>query len=167
MLPSVYLCYLARSHAIASLIEFLWFSFINFGTVAGQWCKIRDCPAIFGTVGNYALYNETFTGRARPIKRCTLCTSEHHTEAECPETPFSRAQAEGYGGKQQPTRLPSSAHLCQLFNSKYGNKCHYNPCRFSHKCTECRGSHPVATSNRGRPPAKMSRPNSPRFRGRK
>ena len=51
---SVYLCYLARSHAIASLIEFLWFSFINFGTAAGQWCKIRDCPAIFGTVGNYA-----------------------------------------------------------------------------------------------------------------
>ena len=50
---SVYLCYLARSHAIASLIEFLWFSFINFGTVEGQWCKIRDCPAIFGTVGNY------------------------------------------------------------------------------------------------------------------
>ena len=50
---SVYLCYLARSHAIASLIEFLWFSFINFGTVAGQWYKIRDCPAIFGKVGNY------------------------------------------------------------------------------------------------------------------
>ena len=50
---SVCLCYLARSHAIASLIEFLWFSFINFGTVAGQWCKIRDCPAIFRTVGNY------------------------------------------------------------------------------------------------------------------
>ena len=52
---SVYLCYLVRSHAIASLIEFLWFSFINFGTVAGQWCKIRDCPAIFRTVGNYAV----------------------------------------------------------------------------------------------------------------
>ena len=49
---SVYLCYLARSHAIASLIDFLWFSFINFGTVAGQWCKIRDYPAIFGMVGN-------------------------------------------------------------------------------------------------------------------
>ena len=44
----------ALAHAIASLIEFLWFSFINFGTEAGQWCKIPDCPAIFGTVGNYA-----------------------------------------------------------------------------------------------------------------
>ena len=76
---------------------------------------------------DFTLYNETFTGRARPIKRCTLCSSEHHTEAECQETPFSRAQAEGYRGKQQPTRLPSSSHLCQLFNSKYGNKCHYNP----------------------------------------
>ena len=41
------------AHAIARLIEF-GFSFINFGTVAGQRCYIRDCPAIFGTVGNYA-----------------------------------------------------------------------------------------------------------------
>ena len=56
---SVYLCYLVRSHAIARLIEFLWFSFINFGTVAGQWCKIWDCSAIFGTVGNYVEHTLT------------------------------------------------------------------------------------------------------------
>ena len=52
---SVYLCYLARSHAIASLIEFLWFSFINFGAVArDNGVKFGTVPAIFGMVGNYA-----------------------------------------------------------------------------------------------------------------
>ena len=26
----------------------------------------------------FALYNETFTGRAKPIARCKFCLSEHH-----------------------------------------------------------------------------------------
>ncbi len=113
---------------------------------------------------DFSLYNETFTGRARPVRRCTSCGSEHHLEMECPESPQSQAAPDSRRVKPRQT---ASTHLCQLFNAKYGNKCHYSPCRFSHRCTECRGNHPVAQCSRSGPPAKMSRPSSPRFRGRK
>ncbi len=115
---------------------------------------------------DFSLYNETFTGRARPVRRCTLCGSEHHAESDCPEATSSRLPLDICGVKQH-TKQPASSHLCQLFNAKYGNKCHFNPCRFGHRCMECRGSHPVSQCGRGAPPAKMSRPSSPRLRGRK
>ncbi len=113
---------------------------------------------------DFSLYNEIFTGRARPVRHCTSCSSEHHLEMECPKSPQSQSVPDSRRVKPRQT---ASTHLCQLFNAKYGNKCHYSPCRFSHRCMECRGNHPVAQCSRSRPPAKMSRPSSPRLRGRK
>ncbi len=107
---------------------------------------------------DFSLYNETFTGRARPVRRCTSCGSEHHLEMECPESPQSQSAPDSRRVKPRQT---ASTHLCQLFNAKYGNKCHYSPCRCSHRCMECRGNHPVAQCSR------CGSPSSPRFRGRK
>ncbi len=102
---------------------------------------------------DFSHYNEIFTGRARPVRRCTLCGSEHHAESDCPEATSSRLPLDIRGVKKH-TKQPASSHLCQLFNAKYGNKCHFNPFRFGHRCMECRGSHPVSQCGRGAPPAK-------------
>ncbi len=32
---------------------------------------------------NFTLYNETFTGRAKPLPRCRHCSSEHHPSHAC------------------------------------------------------------------------------------
>ena len=32
---------------------------------------------------DFTLYNETFTGRGKPIARCKFCLSEHHFSSEC------------------------------------------------------------------------------------
>ena len=36
---------------------------------------------------HFTLYNETFTGRAKPIPRCKFCLSEHHISSECTYAP--------------------------------------------------------------------------------
>lgn len=112
---------------------------------------------------DFHLYNETFAGRARPIRRCTHCNSEHHTEEDCVLAPDSRYQRDKSFTRTPSARPPSAAnHLCQLFNAKYGNKCYFNSCKFAHKCMECRGNHPISSCNRGRPPpAKVARSGSP------
>ena len=46
-----------------------------------------------------ALYNETFTGRARTITRCSFCLSNTHSSVECQ---YATAEV-----KAPETRLPS------------------------------------------------------------
>ena len=33
------------------------------------------------------LYNEAFTGRARPIARCSFCLQDDHSSSQCPRNP--------------------------------------------------------------------------------
>ena len=48
---------------------------------------------------DFSLYNETFTGRARPICRCTRCSSEHHIEMECPEASQTHLPLDNHRGQ--------------------------------------------------------------------
>ena len=116
---------------------------------------------------DFNLYNETFTGQARPIRRCSYCNSEHHVESDCtlaPDTRPYRDNKDRYRDRYPSTR-PSAPliHLCHLYNAKYGNKCPYNPCKFTHVCLECKGKHPLSSCNRGKlPPTRRLRDTSPR-----
>ena len=69
------------------------------------------------------------------------------------------------------TRLEASRpleFLCQLFNSRTGNKCRFQPCKFHHTCSECGGPHPASQCRGKAPPARAwyTRRESPN-RGRK
>ena len=135
-------------------------SFLEDGWVTYDSCYRRKAAITksldWGQV-DFTLYNETFTGRARFIARCTFCLSEHHTSAEC-------SYAHGVPSYKPDPATRVSFHppydigktpipICHLFNNRAGNVCRFNPCRFSHICNGCRGSHPASQcSGRSRPP---------------
>lgn len=102
---------------------------------------------------DFTLYNETFTGRAKSIPRCRHCLSEHHQSADCSYAPdLSEVPQSGHRPVHQPSQI------CQLYNGKHGDRCHFSPCKFRHVCMDCKGSHPVANCRRlGYPPAKRAR----------
>lgn len=114
---------------------------------------------------DFTLYNETFTGRAKSITRCHYCLSEYHSSGSCAYAPDRPGPSHSddrlaLGRQQRP-----STQLCQLYNTRYSNKCRFNPCKFAHLCSECRGQHPVSNCNRGRqPPTKMPRAASPSYK---
>lgn len=97
-------------------------------------------------VVDFTLYNETFTGRAKTIARCHHCMSEYHTANACMYAPDIPSTS------QYTARLPTASKVCNLFNSRLGNMCRYNPCRYTHSCTECQGSHPRSSCHRSKPP---------------
>lgn len=83
------------------------------------------------SVVDSALYQQTFTGHALWIQRCTQCFSEHHTSFECPDNPLA-SQSFTVVVQTQPQRtvLRTSVHndihprndrkqwqdICQNFN---------------------------------------------------
>lgn len=101
---------------------------------------------------DFTMYNETFTGRAS-----AQCPSQHHTSSSCPIAPEPSPICQPPTMKS--TRAPTE--ICRLFNTKQGDKCRYNPCRFAHVCLDCQGRHPSALCPWEKPPpAKVSKPDS-------
>ena len=90
-----------------------------------------------------ALYNESFTGRARCIARCRSCLSDNHTEADCPErtwTPTSQTSAYNLPNWiHQGRPWPQLAEICQLFNRV---RCKATRCKRRHVCNHCGLPHP-------------------------
>ena len=102
---------------------------------------------------DFTLYNETFTGRAKPIARCKFRLSEHHISSECtyaPEMPSHKPESVTSARLHYDTGK-SYIPTCHLFNNKAENICRFNPCRFGHGCIVCQGAHP-ASQCRSRPP---------------
>ena len=102
----------------------------------------------------FALYNETFTGRAKPIARCKFCLSEHHIAWEstyAPEMPLHKPESVTSVRSHYDTGK-SYTPTCHFFNNKAGNICRFNTCRFGHVCIVCQGTHP-ASQCRSRPPS--------------
>lgn len=100
-----------------------------------------------------ALYNESFTGRARTIARCRVCLSENHTEAECPDKSspippggglhsnagYSQAPYQSYTRQTARVGQSSTQDICQLFNRA---RCKAVWCRRRHICNRCGLPHP-------------------------
>ena len=96
---------------------------------------------------NPRLYNEAFTGRACPIRRCSVCLQESHLTHNCPRNPHHP----GWGwppdpiewsGHSQPhfsSPQRQSHEVCRRFNE---GKCKMQRCRYRHTCSRCQGAHP-------------------------
>lgn len=90
---------------------------------------------------DFTLYNQIFAGRAKALPRCRYCNSELHKSADCPIAPDGPERVSLVSRPEAPRAL---SYVCQLFNSKGGNRCHFQPCKFRHSCAECGGSHPAS-----------------------
>jgi len=83
------------------------------------------------------LCNETFTGWAKAVPRCSHCSSELHMTSQCPQGPATSPM-------YQPPPMPSrvSIHdipVCFDFNHETRNKCKLKWCKFAHVCIDCKG----------------------------
>lgn len=108
---------------------------------------------------DFTLYNETFTGRAKAVARCRHCLSDLHTSQDCEYAPPTQPNSgPSQPWTRPPPRYPPTA-VCQLFNGRASNRCTFNPCKYAHICSDCRGRHPVSACRRGSrpPPEKIPR----------
>ena len=114
------------------------------------------------------LYNEAFTGRARPIRRCSVCLQESHLTHNCPRNPHHPGwcwppDPIEWSGHSQPhfsSPQRQSHEVCRRFNE---GKCKMQRCRYR---SHCQGAHrayvpkPVSSPPRG--PAPLLGPPGPR-----
>jgi hypothetical protein len=102
---------------------------------------------------NTTLYTMCFTGKTTVGTRCELCFATSHTERECAQRgdpePDTKDRLKAIESavlalvpQAQKPRPPVtvSGDCCQKWNQK---RCFYRGCRFLHKCSGCRGDHPV------------------------
>ena len=100
------------------------------------------------------LYNEAFTGRARPIARCSYCLQDDHLAQQCPRNPYRpmfgwfpdpsdwpNHASNAFPGPLQGARA-ASGEICRRFNE---GRCRYSRCRFRHACSDCGASHPLVS----------------------
>ena len=104
-----------------------------------------------GSVTNSRLYNETFTGRARAIPRCSYCGQDDHGESSRQHNPSrplfglltNWAAFPGYplpAQQQIPQRQQTpSMEICRKYNK---GRCRKVACTFRHACLRCSGQHP-------------------------
>ena len=155
--------------AYLKIIVYASKSFTGDGWVTYDACYRRKAAAtrsLDWSRMDFNLYNQIFAGRAKTLPCCRFCNSELHPSFECPLAPHQPEKRLSSG-----TRLAASRpleFLYQLFNSRTGNKCKFQPCKFRHACSECGGSHPASQCRGKAPPARAwyTRRESPN-RGRK
>ena len=111
------------------------------------------------------LYNETFTGKAKAMKRCTFCVVDTHTLEECLHAPKGwGSKGSGVSHDAQQLRTPArstsrsgprpeagrsdSVEICRLYNEVGGAGCSYPLCRYAHLCAKCHRPHPQAECGR-------------------
>ena len=105
--------------------------------------RAAACKSLNWAQVDFTLYNETFSGMARPIPRCSNCASEYHKSHECPVVVISNPVTESRSYTKPPFNLPEARtgnlkrELCGLYNSRAGNNCHFQPCKHLHICAIC------------------------------
>lgn len=114
------------------------------------------------SVADSRLYNETFTGRAKSIARCTYCIEDDHTEDNCSKNPnhpllswfpypstWPTPMPSTWPGLAHPTgpsflgpSRPLSRDICRRFNE---GRCRNLRCKYRHACSSCTGTHFLLT----------------------
>lgn len=137
-------------------------SFVGEGWVSYDTCYRRKAAvskSLEWGVIDFTLYNETFTGRAKAVARCSYCSSDQHTSHDCIYAPATKHDLSPPRSRPPIRSQQGQPGVCQLFNGRMGNRCTFNPCKFAHACSDCRGRHPLSACRRGNrpPPEKMPR----------
>ena len=102
---------------------------------------------------NGTLYSLCFAGKAKRSAICVHCLSDNHSSERCPEAPPTSKP-----GRSHPSPV---AEICRLFNASGGLRCHYQKCKYSHKCSVCNQDHPRSscpTSTQGAKGVKRHHP---------
>lgn len=95
------------------------------------------------SVINSCLYNETFTGRARAIPRCSYCGQDDHGEATCSHNPNRPMLAFFPNMSTWPGyMLPPNAGTSHLWRDLNEGRCKRQHCKYQHLCNKCHGNHP-------------------------
>ena len=94
---------------------------------------------------DFNLYNETFTGKATALP---LCSSEYHKTNEC----YLAPQYACSSAVSAPQVTQHTSDVCNLFNTRSGNQCHFKPCKYQHVCSKCYDGHPLVACMLGKPP---------------
>ena len=101
-------------------------------------------------VEDQTLYNEAFSGRAKPVARCKVCLSEHHSVDACPDAPrFLLGQPDA------PASRLSSQEICRRYNEE---RCFASSCKYRHACSNCSGNHPATNCGPSRARAAPTHP---------
>ena len=121
-------------------------SFAGDGWVTYDMCYRRNASlqkSLQGSLVDFTLYNQTFTGKAKPLARCKYCLSDYHKSYECAFAPQTSTLPQ----------KPNPPDTCYLFNTRTGNQCKFKPCRYAHICSRCHGPHPAVACNYNTPPS--------------
>ena len=129
----------------------------------------------WGTI-DPVMYNETFSGKAKPISRCSFCVVDTHSREECAYAPKGWSPQESSSSEPRASRAafrpPSrtgarsetghmgrdSVEICWLYNHVEGSRCSFPNCRYAHLCAKCHCPHPASECGR----STGTRPRSPR-----
>ena len=101
------------------------------------------------SVTDLQLYNETFTGRAKAIARCSVCLADDHTDSLCPRNPnrpvFGWLPETHYwpppGLQGQQTSRPRHIRGRRRRRPANEGRCNRKRCKYSHHCSSCGGTH--------------------------
>ena len=115
----------------------------------------------FGGSG-WLIYDTSFRRKAASIKSFNWGEVDFTLYNETVVSSRPQAPMQGYSHELALYRRDSTGYrergghqtkqICQLYNSKFGNKCRFTPCKFSHICLECKGLHPLMSCRHTRPP---------------
>jgi hypothetical protein len=100
---------------------------------------------------NPTLYSLCFAGKAKRHVFCSFSLSDNHPSEQCPENQerfgaMSLWHNQSDPSQQVPLSTPTPypppvgrAKLCYLFNAREGPWCTFQPCKYVHRCCNCRG----------------------------
>lgn len=100
---------------------------------------------------NPTLYSLCFAGKAKRHIVCSLCLSDNHASENCPENsnlPSGLLPWHQTPSGQLSTMTKPPTKLCNLFNAREGPRCTFQPCKYAHRCSICRGAHARAFCKR-------------------
>ena len=121
-----------------------------------QMAKLKDLK---WSMLNPILFSMCFAGKAR-LGACICCLSDLHSSADCSENPAnsgwelsrsgdSSRSAPGAVQVREKSNKNQAVRICYLYNRKGKDECIYNPCKFAHICSGCKGNHPRSQCSGG------------------
>lgn len=94
----------------------------------------------------WVTYDTCFRRKAAALKSLDWGVVDFTLSVDCVYAPESSNNPAAARPSRYPQPQDSNGRgdICNLYNSRLGNRCRFSPCRFSHYCAICRGAHPLS-----------------------